>query len=78
MLKNIASHITDCLQRAAAADEQARRATDPCIKIDYLEMADHWRNIARSYEFVETLERFLLDADRCRASLQPEEPRSEK
>jgi hypothetical protein len=38
------------------------RQTLPIQRTDYETMASSWRHLARSYEFVESLERFLLDA----------------
>jgi hypothetical protein len=37
-------------------------------------MARHWTNLARSYEFVESLERFLLDSQKSKDAIPPEAP----
>jgi hypothetical protein len=50
------------LQRAADAERRSFEATLPIQRTDYETMASSWRHLARSYEFVESLERFLFDA----------------
>ena len=35
--------------------------TDERVKTQLLEMERQWRHVAKSYEFIESLERFLLD-----------------
>ena len=49
----------------------APSATHPETKAEYIRLARGWVHLARSYEFVESLERFLLDATRKRHSLRP-------
>jgi hypothetical protein len=78
MLQKLTGYIRDCLERAASAEARASSATDSRIKVDYLEMAKHWRQLARSYEFVETLERFLLDAERRRTAIAPKPDGNER
>jgi hypothetical protein len=74
MLLRLSQHIAACLERAREADARAANSSDPARKAEYEAIARSWRNLARSYEFVESLERFLLDADRHKAPLQPEPP----
>ncbi|MBX9826469.1 MAG: hypothetical protein K2Y27_15950 [Xanthobacteraceae bacterium] len=62
-----------CLERAAAAETTAAHATDHGVREEYLQLARHWRTLADSFQFCESLERFLLDADMRKASLQPED-----
>jgi hypothetical protein len=66
MLQKLGTHIADCLHRAAEADRRAAVESDESLRADNLRMAAAWRHLARSYQFVESLERFLLDADRRR------------
>jgi hypothetical protein len=73
MLQRLGDHIAACLQLAAAAEQRAAEATDPRLRVDNERMAASWRHLARSYEFVESLERFLLDAERVKAP-QPKAP----
>ena len=63
MLQKLGAHIADCLHFAAEAEQRAAAETDERLRTDNLRMAEAWRRLARSYQFVESLERFLLDAD---------------
>ena len=66
MLLRLSEHIRACYERAARAEEQA--VSDPGFESHHLETAQWWAHLARSYEFVESLERFLLDLDRSHAA----------
>jgi len=66
MLQKLASHISDCLARAADADRRADGISDPTMRSDYRQMANGWRHLAASYQFSESLERFILDAERAK------------
>jgi ribosomal protein L44E len=60
-------------ERPARGDEAERRGLetlDAEAKTESERMAKAWRHLARSYEFVESLERFLLDG-RTAKSLLP-------
>ncbi len=61
MLQKLSDHIAQCLCRAAVAERIAADATDPAVKSDYEQVARGWRNLAASYQFVESLERFLVE-----------------
>jgi hypothetical protein len=75
VLQRLSIHIRDCLDRAKGADAKAAVATTAEVKADYEDMACHWRTLARSFQFCESLERFLVDADKRRATTQPELPK---
>jgi len=77
MLQRLGDHIAACLDRAREADERAARTDDPKQKDEHSEMAARWRVLARSYQYVETLERFLLDAERARDAKPPDAPKQE-
>jgi hypothetical protein len=66
MLHKLSDHIRACYDRAAAAAEQAAKATDAALKSDLLNMEQAWTHLAKSYEFVQSLESFLLDAHQRR------------
>ena len=53
-----------CLARAAEAERRAGEAPDEATCIDNEQMAKSWRHLANSYQFGESLERFLLESDR--------------
>jgi hypothetical protein len=62
MLQKLADHIAACRARAVDYEDRAAQIQDEAIRADYLEVAKRWNHIAETYEFVESLERFLLDA----------------
>ncbi len=62
MLLKLSGHISDCLKRALEAEQRASEAIDPAIRRDYELLAKSWRHLAESYQFVESLERFLSDS----------------
>jgi CheY-like chemotaxis protein len=62
MLQKLGEHIANCLMRAEAAERRASDAPDTAFRTDYEEVAKGWRQLARSYEFAESLKRFLLVA----------------
>jgi hypothetical protein len=74
MLQKLGEHIADSRQRAADADQRASNATDPVIRSDYERLARSWRVVARSFEFAESLEKFLLDSQKHRDLLPPKPP----
>ena len=62
VLKTAAS----CWRRAAEAETQAAQISDRHLKAAYLRIAVQWSVLARSYEFADSAERFLLDAKRTK------------
>ena len=62
VLKTAAS----CWRRAVEAETQAAQISDRHLKAVYLRIADQWSVLARSHEFVDSAERFLLDAKRTK------------
>jgi hypothetical protein len=46
-----------------AFERRATEATDPELRQSYQEIANTWRHLAASYQFSESVERFLLDLD---------------
>jgi hypothetical protein len=59
---------TDCWRQAAEAEIQAAQITDQHLRAVYLRIANQWRVLARSYEFADSAEHFLLDAERTKAA----------
>jgi hypothetical protein len=74
VLQKLGDHIRACLQRAATAERRAAEVTEPELKADYLALAAQWTHLARSYEFSESLERFLLDSQNAKDALRPTPP----
>jgi hypothetical protein len=62
VLERLSDHIHTCYVRAEKAEQRAGQADEPQKSQD-LQLARWWAQLARSYEFVESLERFLLDTD---------------
>jgi hypothetical protein len=60
---------TDCWRQAADAEIQAAQITDPHLKAVYRRIAQQWAALARSYEFADSAEHFLLDARRTSGEL---------
>ena len=77
MLQKLRHHITNCLDRSAEAERRAANTADSEFKAEYLGIAKRWMHLAGSYEFVESLERFLLDAQRAKDALLANPPESE-
>jgi len=77
MLQKLEDHIAEALARAAAAERRSAEASDAMIGDEHDKIAKSWRHLAASYQFVESLERFLLDARMSRDAalhrLQPAE-----
>ena len=77
MLQKLGDHIQACLERAAIAERRAAEASDPNLKADYKALSAQWTHLAHSYEFAESLERFLLDSQKAKDALRPEPPEAE-
>jgi hypothetical protein len=76
VLLKLSAHISNCLELAAQAEQRAMDTTDPAIRSDNERLAQSWRHLARSYQFVESLERFLADTDRNKQDILPPEIRA--
>jgi hypothetical protein len=74
VLQKLGDHIKACQQRAVEAENRAAKTPDPHLKAEYVALANQWTHLARSYEYSESLERFLLDAQRAKDALAPEPP----
>jgi len=72
VLLKLNAHISNCLERAASAERRALHSADPATRSDHELMAQSWRHLARSYQFVESLERFLSETGRKKSELPPE------
>ncbi len=62
MLQKLGDHIAEARKRAAECDEAARDAPDEKSRTNLVQMGKAWARVARAYEFVASLERFLMDA----------------
>jgi hypothetical protein len=57
MLQQLGDRISACLERA----EQCREAAASEIDERLLDLEQQWQQVAESYQFIESLERLLLD-----------------
>jgi len=61
MLHKSSDHVTDCIVRATDTERRAREATDSQLRQDLLDIARRWRHLAESYQFVDSLDRFIVE-----------------
>jgi hypothetical protein len=66
MLQKLGRHIAVCEERAADCRRRVVETSDPEGKAELLNFERSWTHLARSYELVESLERFLLNAHKSR------------
>ncbi len=76
MLQRLGDHIRNCRARAAEAEARAAATSEPDLRGEYLALSKQWLHLAQSYEFAESLERFLLDAQKAKNEQSIEPPRS--
>jgi hypothetical protein len=74
MLQKLGDHIKACQQRALEAENRAAQTTNHDLQAEYFALAKQWAHLARSYEYSESLERFLLDAQKAKDEMAPEPP----
>jgi hypothetical protein len=77
MLRQLGEHIANALERAAAAERRAMGAIDPKLRLDHEQIALSWRLLARSFQFVERLDSFLVNSRRGWGLRQPKAPDEE-
>jgi hypothetical protein len=73
VLQKLGEHIANALERAAEAEQRAAETTDPIARLDHEGIAHTWRILARSFQFVESLEQFLIDSQ-TNKNLRPPTP----
>jgi hypothetical protein len=61
MLQTPSDHVTECITRAADSERRAQEATDSQLRQDLFDIARRWRHLAESYQFVESLDRFIVE-----------------
>jgi hypothetical protein len=72
MLQKLGDHIANALERAAAAEKRACDVTDPELRLDNQRMAESWRLLARSFQFVESLQLIYSKATQEQNLQRPE------
>jgi hypothetical protein len=63
-LQKLTEKQAECLEAAARCRARADAASDPEIKRDFLEMAEHWEMLAKSHGFNERLKDFITNRPR--------------
>ena len=58
MLQNVSEQVRTCLRHAEQCGYRAKIEPDPNLARDYLDIERRWLNLARSYQFSESLEVF--------------------
>ena len=71
MLQKLGDQIAHALDRAHETEQRAAETADPELKASYQDIARRYRRLAESFQFVESLERFLMDARRRRDAEPP-------
>jgi hypothetical protein len=61
MLQKLGDHIAACRERAKTCIAASTTEPDERIRIQLVKLAEQWEHVATTYEFVASLERFLLD-----------------
>jgi hypothetical protein len=59
MLRKLSPMASDCLQRAADCELKAESAVDSEVKKNFSFLAEQWRRLADSYEYLERSQTFL-------------------
>ena len=61
MLQKLGDHIAACRDRANTCIAASTTETDERVRTQLLELAQQWEHVANTYEFIASLERFLID-----------------
>lgn len=59
MLRKPSPLVSDCLRRAADCEVKAENAADVEVKKNFAFLADQWRRLADSYEYLDRSQDFL-------------------
>jgi len=60
-LQQLGDRISTCQERAEQCREAAASEVDERVRQQLLDLEQHWQQLAESYQYVESLERLLLD-----------------
>jgi hypothetical protein len=64
MLQKLGDHIQSCLQHADRCRAAAESERDIRVRSQLEALGQQWQHVAKTYEFVASLEKFLLDQHR--------------
>jgi hypothetical protein len=60
VLDNVSEKIRECYRHADDCERQAAAQSSPSLRQDFLDTAERWLKLARSYELSERLTRFTF------------------
>ena len=66
MLRQLGEHIQAARERAAECRQRALAATDEVLKAELLKLEQAWISLANNFESLQTMEEFLLDAQKSK------------
>ena len=61
MLQKLGDHIAACRDRANTCIAASTTETDARVHTQLLDLAQQWEHVAKTYKFIASLERFLID-----------------
>ena len=64
MLQQVGQHISAARERARQSRERALATTDEPLRADLFEMEKAWLELAKNFETLVSVERFLLDSSK--------------
>ena len=64
MLQKLGDHIANCRARAEECRDAAAAEPDARVCSQLLSLETQWLHVAKSYEFIASLENFLVDAQK--------------
>jgi len=73
MLRRLGEHIQAARERAAECRQRALAATDEVLKAELLKLEQAWISLANNFESLQTMEEFLLDAQKSKG-VEPNAP----
>jgi hypothetical protein len=59
MLRKLSPLVSDCLRRASDCETKAASAADAEVRKNFAFLADQWRRLADSYQYLERSKTFL-------------------
>jgi hypothetical protein len=71
VLQRLGRHITEAYEHALQAENEATVAVSPTARKEWEKLARSWRMVAKGLEFLESLDRFLVDSDQAKAVKPP-------
>jgi hypothetical protein len=71
MLKKLTAKQSECYEHAALCRARAEAVSNPIDKNDFLQMAESWELLARSYGYYESLSDFIASRNTVSRNCDP-------